>query len=530
MKRSISMIIVVCILMVLIAGCTSVKNEPQSTGAVQQSTNQSTNEPKKTDALVSDKLITLKALVQANANQGPWKDYTIFKNLEKITNVHIEFTEVREGWNEKKNLALATGDLPDIFLGGLTKFDEDTYGPQGVFIKLNEYIDKYGPNIKTAYKEYPLLEKASKSFDGNIYAFGMATFTMTMGSYKVYINKKMADENKIPVPQTVDEFYNALVAFSKIDKVIPMTDQQGYVAYNGWLMPAFGETYGTVDGTLLSVKDGKVVFTPTTEGYKQYLMFLRKLYKEKLLDNTFISHTLEEYVAKTKTNLIAVVGHPGQADYTQYQALAPLTSQYNSKKLQTGLVHYDTGCFAITKTNKFPVESFKWADLFHRNADNAVQGFSGVSFWIGQQGVDWDYLDSSKKTYKYLFTPDEGLTEWLTFLKKRAFGNGLGLRVLMTPPSGAYQEWVAEGNKNYSFPYQDEKRLFPPTIRYQKNEVDELNVVRVDIETYVKQMQSKFIVGEETFDKWDNYVSALKKMNVDKFVQMQQVALDRYNK
>ncbi|NSW90555.1 MAG: extracellular solute-binding protein [Firmicutes bacterium] len=526
MRKVISIITVLSLLIVFAVGC---KKSGESLPG--ESNAKPTEEIKREEALVSSKPITLKVMAPSNAYQGPWEEYTVFKNLEKITNIHFEFETASEGWAEKKNLALATGDLPDIFLDGISKSDEDTYGPQGVFLKINEYIDDYGPNIKKAFEKYPLLKKAVTAIDGNIYALGMVTYTMTQGDWKMHINKKWLDNLNLKVPETVEDFYNVLVAFSKYDaNAIPMTDN-GFERMNGWLMPAFGETYGRGDGRVLSIKDGKVVFTRASEGYKQYLMFLRKLYKEKLLDNTFISQTGEEYIAKTKTNLCGVLAHPGQADWTQYQVLPPLTSAFNNKKIATAIDRYTTGHFAITRNNKYPVESVKWADIFHRDPDNAVEGFSGVSFWVGQQGVDWDYVDASKTAYKYLFKPEGDLSEWLTFLKRKAYGGGIGVRVLMAAPAGDYMKWVADGNRLYSYPYQDESRLFPLNIRYTKEEADQLSILGTDIHKYVSEMQAKFVVGEESFDNWDNYVNVLyNQLKLNKFIEIQQAAFDRYNR
>ena len=72
-------------------------------------------------------------MAQRDAMGGPWENLRIFKDLEEMTNIHFEFDVVYEGYDEKKNLALATGDLPDIFLSGLSVDDEETYGPQRSF-------------------------------------------------------------------------------------------------------------------------------------------------------------------------------------------------------------------------------------------------------------------------------------------------------------------------------------------------------------------------------------------------------------
>ncbi|WP_339076297.1 hypothetical protein DOK78_002906 [Enterococcus sp. DIV2402] len=46
-----------------------------------------------------------------------------------------------------------------------------------------------------------------------------------------------------------------------------------------WLMSAFGITDRGIEEI-----NGKVVYTPMTENYKEYVTFMNKLYSEKLID------------------------------------------------------------------------------------------------------------------------------------------------------------------------------------------------------------------------------------------------------
>ena len=85
------------------------------------------------------------------------------KELLKRANVVIDWTLVEKaGFQDKKNLVLASGDYPDIFMDGITKVDEQTYGPQGVFVNLAPLIEEYAPNTCELFKMYP--ENPSRLF------------------------------------------------------------------------------------------------------------------------------------------------------------------------------------------------------------------------------------------------------------------------------------------------------------------------------------------------------------------------------
>ena len=98
--------------------------------------------------------------------------------------------------------------------------------------------------------------------------------------------------------------------------------------------------------------------------------------------------------------------------------LSPLTSQYNSEKFSSSTDRlYSTGRFAITKANKYPVESIKWADLFFTELDDGIDGITGAALWIGRRGVDWDFTED-KSAVKYLFTLKKVKLKFNTCYKK----------------------------------------------------------------------------------------------------------------
>ena len=90
----------------------------------------------------------------ATSTQEP-NERTIFKRLEKQTNVHIDWTcFVADQFADKKNLALAQfGNLPDgLFNAGMNDYDLLRYAKQGIIIPVEHLIDKYMPNLKLFLK------------------------------------------------------------------------------------------------------------------------------------------------------------------------------------------------------------------------------------------------------------------------------------------------------------------------------------------------------------------------------------------
>ncbi len=488
---------------------------------------------------VSAKPITVTMAVQRSATQGPWAEMRIFKTLEQLTNLHIDFVEIPSaGFQERKNLMLATGDVPELLFGStINASDEDLYGPQGLFVPLAGLIDSDGPHVKAMMAKYPLLKKTMTASDGKIYSLGGMSETPTAGPYKMRINKTWLAKLGLKTPATIDEFYAVLKAFATKDpNNNGKADEIGMSHYgldniDATFLPAFGYTYGYTDHQrIVNLVDGKVTFFRSTPAYKAYLQWMAKLYTENLLDHQALSQTEDEYIAKTGQNILGVLSDVDDADWRDFEMIEPLTSIWNKTKLTWPLNRFSTSNFAITKTNKYPKESMRWADIFYRDVSDPWNGFSGVSVWLGQQGVDWDYTDASKKAVQYKFTPPANVNQTVGFTKIIGPGYGIGIVVIGAPFSGDILAWAADQNKKHLFPYQNESLMFPTAVRFDKTVMDRAAILSTDLKKYTEEMEAKFIAGEESFNNWDSYLANLKSIGMDEYVKVLQAAYDKFNR
>src|SRR5207247_6023315 len=116
--------------------------------------------------------VTLKIVAQKAGPLTPNFDkMVLFDWAEQQTNVHIDWTNIANAdYQERKNLILASGDLPDAFWNtGFTDSDIVTYGGNGTLIPLENLIAQNAPNITAAFKHYPALKAAVTAPDGHIY-------------------------------------------------------------------------------------------------------------------------------------------------------------------------------------------------------------------------------------------------------------------------------------------------------------------------------------------------------------------------
>lgn len=103
-----------------------------------------------------------------------WEDFDAFKQVEALTNVHIDFMAVSfESYMTQFNVYIASGDLADLiinvgtkYVGGCTAAYEE-----GVIQNLTPYLEEYAPDYNTLINSDDKLHESAYNADGNVLDF-----------------------------------------------------------------------------------------------------------------------------------------------------------------------------------------------------------------------------------------------------------------------------------------------------------------------------------------------------------------------
>lgn len=475
---------------------------------------------------------------KAPTTANNWKETALWKEYAKMTNVNVDFQLVSfETMAEKRNLALASGDYPDAFhTTRLSAADLMQYGSQGTFVKLNDLIDKYAPNLKRLMDKYPFVKQGITMPDGNIYSFPLVYepgFDTILISNKLWIQKEWLDKLNMPEPQTVDEFYNYLKSVKGKDLNGNGKDDEipfGGVGYTGLmdnLKGAFGLMNRGVNHKNVDVdpKTNKLRFTPADDSYKQLLQFMNKLHSEGLLDKESVTIKSNPFYAKGAEGVYGATSLTwpstlmNQNGYVVSPALKGPNGDRMYSNIQSSLVQ--VGAFVITDKNKYPEATVRWIDHFYGDEGSKMffMGIKDVSYTESADGTI-DYVDEIKKNPQGL-TLEQAVVKYVTW-------PGGSYPGIVTP--NYFKAVTEEMNKatDKLKPYMI-KDIWP-AFTFTNEEAEQLKVLSTDINTYVDQMASKFITGEAPFTEWENYVNTLKKMKIDDYLKVYQAAYDRYEK
>jgi putative aldouronate transport system substrate-binding protein len=550
MKKSITVIVSLMIALVLVlGGCTSVSTTGTTsakattaavttgTPATQTTVNSILNE---TGYPITKQAITLTALFPRWAIHGDFDKMWFTSELAKKTNINLKLIPVEEaGFVEKKNLALASGDYSDIFLAGITNSDAAIYGPQKIFIDVAPYLKKYAPNAGGLFAKYPEVQKTFAFPNGAMYV--LPTFLdieRDKVNNRIWINQTWIDRVGMKMPGNLDELYLVLKAFKDMDPnkngiadEIPVSAR-----YASDMSVPFITAFGFVNQRS-DIINNKYVFVPTQPAYKEYLVYLNKLYSEGLLDKEYFTQTQEQSNAKISKMMVGM--HTGghtynfiakDEDWQQYKMLPALTSTINKTPVWPRSPNYllGSGVLVITNKCKYPEAAVRMVDFFYsKEGSRMVRCGPEYGTWGGDGGYEIVKDSSGKEITKIHNGAYKSFWDFRASVTPLNLPYNSGEDINFVVISGDYKNsWASDRifeSKNISV-----SRFGFPDVSYTSKEMETM-VISVDIESYIAQMDSKFIIGTIPFSEWDSFQATLKKMGIDEIIKIRQAAYDRWN-
>ena len=394
-------------------------------------------------------------------------------------------------------------------------------------------------DIEAMMEKYPDVKAAMTSMDGKIYGLPYVFHTATVQGHTAFFSEEwMKNVGVDKVPETTDELYDMLVAFKEQDAngngdpsdEIPFTCVGLTTTIRDLLIPAFT---GLPDGLSFNLDDeGKVVYAPATEEYKEFLKYANKLYSEGLLDPEFSTQTAQQWQAKVKADQCGIYsGSPTTLDPSttaQQLSLPPLTSATNDEKVVKQPLYMYPGRAFITDKCSDPVAAIRLLDMFYATEEDAVEGFSGLTTFVGWEGEHWEYTDDTKTAYSWI-DPITGFSDINKTVSVNMELPGL-LEFNAMPAGSPLMEMKCEQVAEMQAPYYNIKNAYPQNARFTAEESERGNVIENDLYTQVLMMTTKFIVGDTDIESgWEDYLASLEKIGLAELTEIKEAALARWN-
>ncbi len=467
-------------------------------------------------------------------------DTPFYKELEKRTGVKIKFMHAPLGQEkEQLNLMIAAGDLPDMMEytwldipGGPEKAIKD-----GTIAELNGLMLKDAPNLKKVLRENKTVDKMVKTDSGKYYVF---PFLRIDDELVVYIGpmvrKDWLKDLGLPVPTTIDEWYTMLKAFKEKKNasaplVLPAIASVSLnaIKLTGAFIGAYGIKYD------FYVEKGKVKYGPAEPAFKNFLATMNKWYKEGLIDKDLGVTDRKGGDAKVLSGQAgALVGYAGgdMGKYLDTMAIrdpkfdligVPYPTLKKGEKPKFGhrtFPYPGNNSVAISGTSKNKDLAAQWLDYAYGPEGHMLFNF-------GIEGVSYKMEGNYPRYTDLIMKNPQGLAvaEAMAGYMRSSLS---GPFVQDTRYFEQYQSkpQQIEAIKNWS--NTDEAKYMLPPVTATPEESTELARIMNQIDTYREEMVIKFIFGQEPLDNFDKYLAQMKKLGIDRAIEIKEAALKRY--
>jgi putative aldouronate transport system substrate-binding protein len=386
--------------------------------------------------------------------------------------------------------------------------------------------------------------------DGKIY--GMVAVNECFHCYysqKMWVNTEWMKALGIATPVTVDDFYQMLKAFKTKDPnrngkadEIPLSGS--YVS--GWntkidpfLMMPFIYNDG---GNRHLVRNGKIIQAYDQPEWREGLRYMRKLYAEGLILRDTFTQDQNQLKAIGENPDVAILGawaggHVGIAFQMEgpshrdqiYKTIPPLVG-LSKERYARYTPDYGWGNYYITNKAKNPAAAVRLGDFMYTPEYSVWNGWGmkGDS-WTdpdpGTVGLD-GHSPATRKQTKSWGTGDP-LVWWNqlgSFLQSTEVRTGAQRS---NNPSDLEVILFDETRKNYE-PFTPPMSMIVPPLTYGEKVSAELSDLETTLNSFVNEYTVRFITGDLDVNSadWDKYLAELKKIGVDRYVEIKQQAYE----
>lgn len=491
----------------------------------------------------------------------------VFTDLEDLTNVHIDWTNMTEtAYASKKNTIMADKkNYPDaIYNAGFSEKEMNQYHSKGVIINIGDYL-KYMPNFSKILNSRADVKTAVTAYDGGIYSLPrIEEMGLKQSPNLLFLNKEFAskiistgkagsikaigadgtshaltsNDLKDGLKMSRENYKSLLKAFKDNDvngngDTIPLD-----FVYGNWqgnqsdLFASFGIPENIDHKTII---DGKITWTCDTDSFKNACNELASWVSDGLVPKTVFEQSQDSFLASGKASVqklgsfywwesATVVNDP-----ENYIVMEPLVDDDSSKQV-VGLANnleIERGSIVVFSKCENPEILLTYLDRFY-------DPYESVQLNYGPRGIVFeDALDENGKLV-YKDVSATGLTSDELRLKNAPLGAvGLtkdiwGKTVDMEPRAKLRLERLDA----YETPYVYPGASSIPSITYTSTEINSLSTIETSLGSYLDNAITNWLihggVGQGGSDSWETYLGKLGTIGYGKIKDINQAGYDRY--
>ena len=496
------------------------------------------------DLPLTDEPVTVTMWMGVNPNvlkitEDIGNDCALWNELATRTGVNLEFTVVNpDTESEKFNLMVASNDLSDIISNATTLYTnggEAAVADEILIDHLPYLTEELTPQICKLMEEYP--DAVPEALTESGWLAGMPQLSMqteTTQTFGPMIRKDWLDELGLDVPETYDELHDVLVAFKeKKGADAPLLLNYAATGINNGMVEGYG-IFGLVADAAMSEPyyqvDDTVMYGPIQPEFKEYLTMIHDWYQEGLIWQDFMSYTDFQ---NPPTDVI--LADRAGVFYAEVTYIATLEDASNTEGFELVAIpdfvrnSGDTIPFkeerayaastpwSISTQCECPELLMQWCNYMYTDEGALLcnYGIEGESFEYDENHVPvftdlvLNNPDMSTTVALFMYCLDRG-----PFYRDETREQS-GYTQAQKDASGIWQSNMVVGRGIGSTALNTE-------------ESSEVNQFYGDIKTYIEQSVLEFIIGNRDLSEFDEFVSHIEGMGIDKVTACYQDAYERY--
>lgn len=437
------------------------------------------------------------------------------------------------------NLVIASGDYPDVisnFYKYYTNGIQDGI-EQEIIIDMDEPIREYMPNYMNIVNSDPEITRQASTDDGKIWGVQLISNPVQDSFNGPIARADLMEKYGIDKLTTLDDWENYLTQCVQNEAecargallLMNTGFMSNYTTPSFTISSAFDS--GTVD-TPWIVIDGQVIYSPVTDGYKDYLKRMNDWYEKGLVYRDFASYqqTFGQASMMSTGEVTLADGFYNSIDDTESDATVeglrvkavPYPVQKEGDTIHLRNYTYQVRpeyAMVISTACQYVEEVCKYFDYMWTE-----EGIRLVNY--GPEGVTWNWGPDGKIEFTDVITNDpDGNSVKSMFTYYGTFNfctyNDWTREAITLSDDcmSCLDLWASCGDKDYVM----------PNVTLNTEESETYGAIFSNVNTHVSEMTLRFINGTDDIDAgWDEYVAQVEGMGIQKVIDCYQAAYERY--
>jgi putative aldouronate transport system substrate-binding protein len=330
----------------------------------------------------------------------------------------------------------------------------------------------------------------------------------------------------LPAPVTIADWYDVLTAMRDNGVDIPYAWGRGGGRDQTSFVATFSGAYGVYEDFMLR-EDGTVTFGPMEPEFREYLTEMNRWYEEDLINQDLVVHTDVDNIlplaaagraGAMTTHLwnyqsryyVPVAEDNPDVDFTpvQYAVLREGGPPNRFRHTTFGMGDPKT----ITVQARNPLAAMVFLDSLYQDDINFQMNFGteGLHHRITEDGEIIMQIEPDRELDPTRDAGSQTMLQGITMWSSDGWVNETGEEALALWRQARYDGKIPTG------------------ITLTREDAEIVARYETDLKTYADEMVTKFFVGAEPLDRYDEFIRGMERFGLNELLEVYQNAVDRY--